>query len=268
MKDHLLRAADRCKTALLSLACPQQVRTNRDTGLIRLLACVCMFIDHAGKMLFPQYPVMRQIGRLAFPLFAYGISVGAVYTRDPARYLSRVVLLALISQPLYAVGLAHENSAMYAVSFFEHPLRACWQFYMNSWQTPSVLLSLSLGLLLILCIRHRRWALALGVYVLCQRMQAKLDYGIGGVHLMLLFYLLCEHPAACFAATFSFMTWWSLQGAGYTFFGQTFGLRVFSLPAIALVCLPVRRRTRLPKWFVYGFYPAHLVALILLCRVF
>ena len=72
---------------LLRLFCPQQVRTNQDTGLIRLIACICMFIDHAGKMLFPQLTVMREIGRLAFPLFAYGIAVGAVCTRHPERYL-------------------------------------------------------------------------------------------------------------------------------------------------------------------------------------
>ena len=258
----------RTRGALDRLTCPQQVRTNQDTGLIRLIACLCMAVDHAGKMLFPQYPVMRLIGRLAFPLFAYGIAVGAVYTRDSTRYLSRVVLLALVSQPLYALGLAHEISAMYAVDFRAHPLLGAWTFYLNSWQKPSILLSLSLGLLLLLCLRGRKWVLALGVYLLCERMSGQLDYGIQGIQLMLLFYLLCEHPAACFAATFSFMTWWSLQGTGYSFFGHSFGMRVFSLPAIALCCLPVKQHVRLPRWFIYGFYPAHLAALIVLCRVF
>ena len=265
MKECFLSLWSRGKGAVLSLTCPRQVRTNQNTGLIRLIACLTMFIDHAGKMLFPKYTVMREIGRLAFPLFAYGIAVGAVYTRDQVKYLSRIVLLAILSQPLYAIGLAHTNRAMYAISFFDAPLQACWQFYINSWQKPSILLSLSLGLLLLLCIRNRRWALAAGVYLLCFRMSGQLDYGIHGIHLMLLFYLLCEHPAACFAATFSFMYWWSLRGSGYTFFGQTFALRVFSLPAIALACLPLKQNIRLPKWFIYGFYPAHLVALILLC---
>ena len=108
--------------------------------------------------------------------------------------------------------------------------------------------------------------LAFDLYLFCHYASAYLDYGVHGIHLMLLFYLLCEHPAACFAATFSFMTWWSLQGSGYTFFGLSFGMRVFSLPAIALACLPMKRRIRLPRWFIYGFYPAHLVALILLCK--
>ena len=258
----------RARGALDRLTRPQQVRTNQDTGLIRLIACLCMCIDHAGKMLFPQLTVMREIGRLTFPLFAYGIAVGAVYTKHPERYLSRVVALALVSQPLYAVALAHENAAMYAVSFMRHPVQAAVTFYLNSWQKPSILLSLSLGLLLLLCLRGKRWVLALGVYVLCNRMNAQLDYGIHGIHLMLLFYLLCEHPAACFAATFSFMTWWSLQGTGYSFFGHSFAMRVFSLPSVALCCLPMKRHVRLPRWFIYGFYPAHLAALIVLCRVF
>ena len=49
---------------------PTQIKTNQDGGLLRLIACVCMFIDHAGKMLFPQLTWMRMVGRLAFPLFA------------------------------------------------------------------------------------------------------------------------------------------------------------------------------------------------------
>ena len=39
MLDHFLR--------------PAQIKTNQDGALLRLIACICMFIDHAGKMLFP-----------------------------------------------------------------------------------------------------------------------------------------------------------------------------------------------------------------------
>ena len=84
----------RLRELLSSMICPQHVKTNQNTGLIRLLACLFMLIDHAGKMLFPRVPEMRLIGRLAFPLFAYGIAVGVVYTRNPVSYLKRIVLLA------------------------------------------------------------------------------------------------------------------------------------------------------------------------------
>ena len=102
---------------------PQKVDLNTDTNLLKIIAMVTMLIDHCGKMLFPQYRIMRVIGRIAFPIYAYCIAAGCVYTRNPLRYFKRIVLLALISQPFYAVALAHTNQAMYAVSFAEHPFR-------------------------------------------------------------------------------------------------------------------------------------------------
>ena len=257
----------RARALARSLTCPQTVRTNRDTGLIRLLACLFMLVDHAGKMLFPGIPEMRLIGRLAFPMFAYGVAVGAVYTRNPVRYLSRVVLLMLIAQPLYALGLDHESSAMYAVSFLEHPLGALRAFYIGSWNKPSILLSLALGLCILLLLRRRQWILALGVYVLCCRFPANLDYGIGGIRLILLFYALCEHPMAALAAVSAYLIAWS-GGTGYTFFGHEFGMRIFALPAAVFCCLPLQQHITLPRWFVYGFYPAHLAVLAMLTRVF
>jgi len=250
----------------LSFLCPREVKTNQNAGLIKLIACLTMLIDHAGKMLFPEIPQMRLIGRLAFPLFAYGIAVGAVYTRDPFRYLKRIVILALISQPLYAIGLDHENSAMYAVSFFDHPIAGSWAFYINSWQKPSILLSLSLGLCILICLRKKQWLMAFAVYVICERFSASLDYGIGGIRLMLLFYALCEHPIAALAAVTAYMLAWS-GGTGYTFFGHTFGMRIFALPAAVFACLPLRSRLSLPRWLTYGFYPAHLAALAILTRI-
>ena len=250
-----------------SFVFPGRVRTNQDTDLIKLLACIFMFVDHAGKMLFPQIPEMRLIGRLAFPMFAYGIAVGAVYTRDPLKYLSRIALLALIAQPLYALGLDHANSAMYAIPFGEDPIGAVRAFYINSWQKPSILLSLFLGLCILTALRKRQWILALFVYILCHRFSSNLDYGLGGIRLMILFYSLCSYPAAALAAICAYMIAWS-SGSGYTFLGHTFGMRIFALPAVVFCCLPMKRRMHLPRWFVYAFYPAHLIALAILSRLF
>ena len=258
-KAHLLSPLD-------AFLCPREVKTNQNAGLIKLIACLTMLIDHAGKMLFPHIPQMRLIGRLAFPLFAYGIAVGAVYTRDPFRYLKRIVILALISQPLYAIGLDHENAAMYAIPFLDNPIASVWAFYIHSWQKPSILLSLSLGLCILICLRKRQWLMAFAVYVLCERFSANLDYGIGGIRLMLLFYALCEHPVAALAAVTAYMLSWA-GGTGYTFFGHSFGMRIFALPAAVFACLPLRSRLHLPRWLTYGFYPAHLAVLAVLSKV-
>ncbi len=259
MRDRLFAVAD-------SFLCPREVRTNRDTGLIRLLACLFMLVDHVGKMLFPQIPEMRLIGRLAFPMFAYGIAVGAVYTRDPMKYLTRIALLALISQPLYALGLDHAPTSMFSVSLLDDPLGAARAFYIGSWQKPSILLSLFLGLALILSLRQKRWALALFVYVLCARFSSSLDYGLDGIRLMVCFYLLCGHPRLALLGMTAFVLRWA-YGGNYFFFGIPFAMRIYCLPGVLLCCLPFRRRMKLPAWFGYAFYPAHLALLAILCRL-
>ena len=259
--------AARLYGGLCRLAAPEQVRTNRDTALIKLLACALMAIDHAGKMLFPGVPQLRYIGRLAFPMFAYCIAVGAVYTRSPVRYLSRIAALALISQPLYALALGHENAAMYAVPFARNPLGAAWSFYIGSWQKPSVLLSLLLGLLLLCCLRRRQWALAAAVLVLCARFSSSLDYGLNGVLLMLLLYLLCPYPPLSLAASCAFLLLHWARGIGYPFLGHEFNMEIYALPALLFVHLPLKRRLAVPGWLLYAFYPAHLAVLAVLVRL-
>lgn len=246
MLDHFLR--------------PAQIKTNQDGALLRLIACICMFIDHAGKMLFPQLTWMRLVGRLAFPLFAYGIVVGAAMTKHPQPYITRVAALALVSQPLYAVALGHTNNAMYAVPFARHPLRALYTFYIKSWETPSILLPLLLGLLLLLCIRERKYIPALLIYVLCERFSGSLDYGVGGIRLMILFYLFLEYPALCFGGHDGLYAGLGVGGRGYPIFGVQFGMRLFA--GCRRSCSPAcraSRKTQLPKWLTYGFYPAHLI---------
>ena len=176
--------------------------------------------------------------------------------------------LALVSQPLYAVALGHTNNAMYAVPFAQHPLRALYTFYIKSWETPSILLPLLLGLLLLLCIRERKYIPALLIYVLFERFSGSLDYGVGGFRLMSLFYLFLEYPALCFAVTTAYMLAWALDGRGYPIFGVQFGMRLFAVPAVVLASLPIRRKTQLPKWLTYGFYPAHLIILLILEKIF
>ncbi len=117
----------------------QDVRLNTDTGFLKLIAITTMAIDHVGAAILPQYPILRVIGRIAFPIFAYSLAVGCVYTHDMRRYLMRMLLLALVSQPLYALGLSHTTAAMDAVSWSGDPLRSAVSWYLMSWNRPSIL---------------------------------------------------------------------------------------------------------------------------------
>ena len=145
---------------------------------------------------------------------------------------------------------------MLLVALVVNPLLVWWKIRRNPFP------------LVLLCLREKQYVPALLIYVLCARFSAELDYGVSGVGLMVVFYLFLEHPVLCFAASTAYMLVWSADGHGYPLFGMEFGMRIFATPAVMLASLPIRRKTRTPKWLSYGFYPAHLLALLALEKFF
>lgn len=71
-------------------------------NILKLLAALTMVIDHAGLLLFPQTAVLRWIGRISFPLFAFCVGDGCVHTRKPWVYFWRVLGLGLACQIVFA----------------------------------------------------------------------------------------------------------------------------------------------------------------------
>ena len=49
---------------------PAELKTNLNTNFIKIVAIAAMTVDHIGTAFFPDYPIFRWIGRIAFPLFA------------------------------------------------------------------------------------------------------------------------------------------------------------------------------------------------------
>lgn len=64
----------------------------------KAFACACMFIDHLGAVLFPDFIMMRVIGRFAFPIFAFLIAFGYEKTSNWKLYAGRLLSFAIISQ--------------------------------------------------------------------------------------------------------------------------------------------------------------------------
>ena len=250
--------------ALAGLLAPKEVGLNRDTNLLKLVAMISMLIDHTGKMFFSQYRIMRIIGRLAFPLYAYCIAVGGVYSKIKLKYLSRILLMGLISQPFYAVALAHTVPAMYAVRFADNPLGAVMNFYVQSWAVPNIMLTLALGLMLIWSLREGQYVCALSVALLVWKAQNAVNYGWRGVALIALFYLTISHWWVSLPVMSAYMLWWGSQGASYHMFGASFGIQMFAILALPLVYIPTWSKLRINKWVYYLFYPAHLIGIMLI----
>lgn len=75
--------------------------TKEQRQFIQCIAALTMLIDHIGAVFFPTVLGFRAIGRLSFPLFAFGIAQGVRYTSDFRKYILRILIAAVVSQPIY-----------------------------------------------------------------------------------------------------------------------------------------------------------------------
>ena len=72
--------------------------------MIKLSAIILMIFGHIGYLYYPDSITLLLIGRLAFPLFAMGVTQGFQYTSSKKHYLLRLLILGLLSQyPYYLV---------------------------------------------------------------------------------------------------------------------------------------------------------------------
>ena len=241
----------------------KSVGLNTDTNLLKLIAMIMMLIDHTGKMLFHSN-LMRIIGRTAFPIYAYCIAVGCVYSKNHLKYLSRLALVGLISQLFYALAMGHTNPQMYAIPFRSNPVGSVINFYVQSWGHPSIFLTLALGLLVIWTIRQKQLVLTAALVLLVWKIQGSVDYGWRGVALIALFYLFCSKWWLSLPVIFAFMFWWGLRSTTYQLFGIRFGIQMFALMALPLIYIPTQSKLRINKWVYYLFYPAHLIGMLLI----
>ena len=137
---------------------------NSATGILKLLALVFMFVDHSGKVLFNNMTEMRTIGRIAFPLYVWGMVVGFARTRDAGKYVIRVLQVWIISQPLYLFALDYEQhlGTLWEKTFrplaggFSFP--ALWEvLYTIFLAKPNIFLTLMMGLIALCAIREEHW---------------------------------------------------------------------------------------------------------------
>ena len=73
---------------------------------LKIIAVITMIIDHAGAFLFPQAKILRIIGRISFPIFAFLICEGYEHTKDVKKYMLRLLLFAVISEPFFDLAMS------------------------------------------------------------------------------------------------------------------------------------------------------------------
>lgn len=77
-------------------------------NVLKLFAFAFMFIDHSGHFVFNDMPLLRGIGRLAFPIFVYLLADGYRHSRDIEKYARRILFAWLISIVPYSLAFYGE----------------------------------------------------------------------------------------------------------------------------------------------------------------
>lgn len=72
---------------------------------LKWIAIITMTVDHVGAVLYPELRILRFVGRIAFPLFAYLLVLGLENTRNVRNYLIRLFVFAAISQVPFFLAL-------------------------------------------------------------------------------------------------------------------------------------------------------------------
>ena len=217
---------------------------------LKLIAAVCMVIDHVGVMFFPQSVGLRLVGRLAFPVFAYMIAEGCRYTKNRSRYFVMMAALAAVCQAVYYIT--------------SRDLYMC------------ILVTFSLSLLVIFPMQNLKtaqgtggrllWAVVTaaavaGVWVLNR--QFTVDYGFWG-SMVPVFAAVFQGKGKGSAGRLDRKAVHVLMlGLGLLLLALDIGgIQMASLAALPLLLAYSGERGRWNmKYFFYIFYPAHLVLL-------
>lgn len=231
-------------------------------NVLKLLAAALMVVDHVGVIFFydgpdDTYLLLRIIGRLSMPIFAYFIAEGCRYTRRPWGYLGKLFACLVVCQIGYAVGMGSTDICIMGTFLLGAMLLFCLQnakkaFFGRAWLKGSLW-----SVLLV--------AGTLATYYANQILN--IDYGFWACMLPV-FAGACYLPEnapghlkkwdnkwtslACFAAGLCLLS----------AFDSYAEVQVYCLLALPLLALYSGRRGKWKlKYFFYGFYPVHLVLL-------
>ena len=217
---------------------------------LQLIAIITMIIDHVGLFLCGNDLGMRLVGRLAMPLFCFMLAEGFLHTKGKRwKYFGRLAIFALISQLPFDLL---SNSAA-------SPVRL------------NVMFTLATGFAAMALIEYGKWAvIGLPIFFIVAE-YLHMDYGAYGIAMIVGFYLISKFLGKkkqkiwrWLAYIVTFFTSTTIYVAAKQNATQLFAL----LAIIPIILYNGKLGKRLPKWFGYIFYPAHLLAIFIIKSLF
>jgi len=212
-----------------------------DSFQLKIIAMLLMVTDHIGAILFPEYRLLRVIGRLAFPIFAFLLVVGFHHTRDVWKYLLRLAIFAVVTEVIFDMAFFGK------VLDFSH---------------QNVFFTLALGILmLILFEKSFGWPVKLTTAVICMLAAdlIRCDYSSGGLILILCIHLAYKRSVWLRAL--------SVVAGNMVIALPALGIQLYGCLAAVPIALYNGREGRKMKYFFYVFYPLHLLILFILKKL-
>lgn len=84
-----------------------------DALTLKIVAIVAMTVDHVGALLYPDALWLRVVGRLTMPIIAFLLVEGYHHTGNLTRYALRLLVFALIAQPIYRLAFPHGLNVLF-----------------------------------------------------------------------------------------------------------------------------------------------------------
>lgn len=235
---------------------------------LKIIACISMLIDHVGYVLFPDAVILRLIGRIAMPIFAFFIGEGCLYTKNKKKYFLRVFILGLLCQAVYITEslITHSDGGAYLniLLTFSLSIILCSSYLsavsaFRSDDKKQRIKGLSLFALCLIVIG--------AVCLFCEHSLAltgisiEFDYGICGICLPLFAALSKDKTKKliCFSLALTF--------SAFTLYNDILFSFCALIPLALLIFYNGKGGKANLKYFFYAFYPCHL-ALIYLVDIF
>lgn len=210
--------------------------------MIKILACIFMAIDHIGLIFFPQYEVLRIVGRLSMPFYAYCIARGVKYTKDIKIYLKRVLEVAIISQIPYCMM---EKKLKLNICFL-------WLIGISCITALSKLRKVYKKVLLL-------------IIVILLISLLNIDYGIYGFLYLLIMYYAISHDNIKNKDLFFYISWLLLHLFKIVSDFSAGVIQLFTLPTIPIIDICNRyglEDKRSKSIIIHFFYPIHMIILL------
>ena len=268
-------------------------------AVLKWIAIITMTIDHIGaaaiekwrsadgrpviwrsEMLMQADILLREIGRIAFPIFCFLLVEGFIHTHSRRQYAVRLLIFGIVSQIPFQLALYWGDRlrlnvmftllfgllAIWAVDSLFHPDCKEEQRIVSGREEQKTVFVIeqrnvfSTGQFVLRTLA----AVLIVLGLLAAAYAARSDYSWGGVLLILVLFLLRKYPVHAAVCGWLCITFYSWVQIG---FDPRLPLEVYSFAGFALCLFYNGKRGTQSRYFFYIYYPAHLMVLWLIRTV-